>query len=500
MIASMSSLPQALYRAQEARELDRLAICEAGMPAIDLMERAGAALFGVLRQRWPAAQRVGIVCGAGNNGGDGFVVARLAHAAGLRVQVWLCGDAARLSDEARHTFEAMRAAGVRLEQDTSPQRLELDVIVDALLGTGLDREVGGVWRVMVETVNASGVPVLAADLPSGLHADTGRVLGAAIRAEATVTFIGLKQGLLTGEGPAYCGELLFDDLGVPAELYQKVSPSAMRITEALAASQLMPRSRATHKGHCGHVLVIGGAPGMSGAARLAGEGALRAGAGLVSIATHPQHAAALNAGRPELMCHGVEHGRDLAALLRRASVIAIGPGLGQDSWAQGLLASAFDGGHPLIVDADALNLLASDPRRSEDWTLTPHPGEAARLLECTSAEVHNDRYQAVGELQARYGGVAVLKGAGTLVRSGGRLTHVCDRGNPGMASGGMGDVLTGMIAGLQAQGLTAWDAALAAVYWHACAGDAAAHDGQRGMLAGDLLRHLRRLVNPEIPK
>ncbi len=496
MIALMTALPQALYRATETRELDRCAIQEAGIPANILMERAGAALFKALRERWPTAGNVGIVCGQGNNGGDGFIVARLAQAAGLQVRVWLCGDPARLSDTAHGAFEALRAAGVRLEPAPLPQRPNVDVIVDALFGTGLDRELSGASRATVEAINASGVPVLAADIPSGLHADTGGVLGAAVQAQLTVTFIGLKQGLLTGEGPGCSGELLFDDLGVPAAVYAHVPPSALCITQEVAVSPLSPRSRSAHKGSCGHVLVIGGAPGMSGAARLAGEAALRVGAGLVSVATHPQHVAMLNVGRPELMCHAVRHPQALAPLLRRATVIAIGPGLGQDAWAQGLLAAALEVGQPLIVDADALNMLAADPRYADNWILTPHPGEAARLLGCSTAEVQNDRYRAVAELQVRYGGVAVLKGAGSLVRQEGRLTHVCDRGNPGMASGGMGDVLTGMIGGLRAQGLSAWNAALAAVYVHAWAGDVAAEQGERGLLAGDLLPEVRKLVNP----
>ncbi|MBI5461258.1 MAG: NAD(P)H-hydrate dehydratase [Gammaproteobacteria bacterium] len=255
------------------------------------------------------------------------------------------------------------------------------------------------------------------------------------------------------------------------------------------------RARDAHKGDFGHVLVIGGQPGMSGAARLAGEAAARVGAGLVSIATHPQHAAVLNNGRPELMCHAVANAETLKPVLERASVLAVGPGLGQSDWARGLLATVWDTDVPMIVDADALNLLAQEPMRRDRWVLTPHPGEAARLLGCSTAEVQADRLAAVRHIQARYGGVAVLKGAGSLIADGSHC-RVCSAGNPGMASGGMGDVLTGVIAGLYAQGLSLTESAAAGVLLHALAADSAAQrDGERGLLASDLLPELRRWVN-----
>lgn len=255
------------------------------------------------------------------------------------------------------------------------------------------------------------------------------------------------------------------------------------------------RARDAHKGDFGHVLVIGGQPGMSGAARLAGEAALRAGAGLVSVATHPEHASVLNSGRPELMCHAVANAETLKPLLERSTVLAVGPGLGQSEWARGLLVAVWDTDLPMIVDADALNLLAREPMRRDRWILTPHPGEAARLLGCSATEVQADRRTAVRALQARYGGVVVLKGAGTLIADGVQC-RVCTAGNPGMASGGMGDVLTGVIAGLCAQGMSLSSAAAAGVLVHALAADAAAlRDGERGLLASDLLPELRRWVN-----
>ncbi len=256
----------------------------------------------------------------------------------------------------------------------------------------------------------------------------------------------------------------------------------------------LQRKPTDDKGHFGHVLVVGGDFCMSGAARLAGEAAARAGAGLVSVATHAEHAAIISAAVPELMCHGVEDSASLMPLLRRASVVAIGPGLGKSPWAQALLGVMLQSDLPMVVDADALNLLAIEPAKKDNWILTPHPGEAARLLGQTVEEVQSDRTAAAIELQKKYGGVVVLKGAGTVVVDSEEVIGICGEGNPGMASGGMGDVLTGVIAGLLAQGLSLSQAARLGVCLHARAGDSAAEEGQRGLLASDLFPFIRRLV------
>lgn len=492
----MSPLPHALYRAAQVRELDRIAIQEFGIPGLTLMERAGRSAFEALKAHWPAAQRIAVLCGTGNNGGDGFVVARLAREAGLAVEVLQVGDPARISGDALAAAQALRAAGVEPRGFEPGPVHGAEVIVDALFGTGLEREVTGVWREAVEAINASSAAVLAVDIPSGLHADTGTVLGAAVRAHLTVTFIGPKQGMFTGAGPDHCGAIVFDDLQVPREIYARVAPAAHRIRQEDLYGWLAPRLRGAHKGDHGHVLVVGGDHGMGGAARMAGEAAARVGAGLVTVATRPAHAAALSAACPELMCHGVEEACDLLPLLRRATVVAIGPGLGRSRWAQGLLGAVLESKLPLVVDADALNLLAQDPLARGNWVLTPHPGEAARLLEIPSRTVQADRFAAVSQLTQRYRAVGVLKGTGTLVQDEGGNLLLCDRGNPGMATGGMGDVLTGVVAGLIAQGLPLAAAARAGVYLHAAAGDAAAADGERGMMALDLLPHLRRAANP----
>ena len=497
----MKPLPHSLYRAEQVRELDRIAIDELGIPGLTLMQRAGHAAFEALRRRWPRARHVGVLCGTGNNGGDGFVLASLAQAAGLRVDVWQVGDADRTCGDALSARQQMEAAGLRAEAFVGQDLSAVDVLVDGLLGTGLSGEVSGSWREAIEAVNAareSGCGVLALDIPSGLHADTGAVLGAAVRAQVCVTFIGLKLGLFTGQGPDYCGEVLFDDLDVPPQTYTRFAPAATRLTPPAAGAYLPPRRACAHKGDFGHVLLVGGDHGMSGAARLAGEAALRCGAGLVSLATRAEHTAAISAARPELMCHGVADAVSLKALLQpklhRATVLAIGPGLGQGGWGRQLLGAALASSLPLVVDADALNLLAAEPARRAQWVLTPHPGEAARLLGQTTSEIQADRLAAARALQQKYGGVVVLKGAGTLIVDRVGDVSLCSAGNPGMASGGMGDVLSGVIAALMAQGLACDEAARRGVCLHAAAADRAAAAGQHGLLASDLFPHLRELL------
>jgi NAD(P)H-hydrate epimerase len=285
------------------------------------------------------------------------------------------------------------------------------------------------------------------------------------------------------------------DLEVPSRVSSESEHVAQLISARLRRKVLPPRRRTTHKGDNGRVLVVGGGEGMPGAVRLAGEAALRAGAGLVMVATLPEHVPIVLSSRPELICRGVRRDKDLQVLLDRADVIALGPGLAQNEWSVQMFRVALASGRPLILDADALNLLADHPCRREDWVLTPHPGEAARLLGTSASIVQNDRLSAVKRLAESYGGIAVLKGAGSLVAKAGKLPWVCDQGNPGMASPGMGDVLTGIIAGLAAQCRDLEVASRLGVLAHAAAGDLAARRGERGMAAGDLMDPLRSWLN-----
>lgn len=490
----MKKIPCLLYSATAVRELEQLAITECGISGYDLMSRAGAAVLAVVKSKYPQAKRMLVCCGAGNNGGDGYVVARLAQRAGYAVDVVSLVEPEKLAGDARRAYLDWCTLGLGL---IDAERLnEVDVVIDALFGTGLQREVAGVWRSMIEAINTSGVPVVAVDVPSGLNADTGSVMGVAVRADVTVSFIGLKQGLFTHQAADYCGEIMFEDLAVPASVYQRVPAQARLLCYSEIKNVLKPRQRDSHKNQHGHVLVIGGDVGMAGAVRLAAEAALRAGAGMVSVVTRPEHVTAIVSARSELMVWGSADGVVPHDLLHRVDVMAVGPGLGQGDWGRKLLSQVLACKQTKVVDADALKLLTPDDGPRYDWILTPHPGEAARLLGVSSAEVQADRCVAAKHIQQRYGGVVVLKGAGSLVRSAADdVCAVCPHGNPGMAVAGMGDVLTGVIAALAAQGCDLKTAAELGVVIHAVAGDKAAAAGERGLLASDLFAGIRTLVN-----
>ncbi len=492
-------LPEKLYLATQVRELDRLAIEEFSIPGMTLMERAGQAAYQLLRTQWPAAKNILVLCGSGNNGGDGYILAGLAHVDGLAVELRHVGDHYKLAGDALLAADKCADDGLQSLPFGNENINDYDVIVDALLGTGLDRQVTGRWREAINAISYSHAPVLSLDIPSGLNADSGSVMGCAVKADATMTFIGLKQGLITGQGMEYTGALHFNKLAVPDEVFTKVNSMTERITLDDLKSSIKPRSKSSHKGSYGHVLVIGGDTGFAGAARLCAEAAARTGAGLVSLATRTDHAALISMAVPEIMAHAVADPADIEPLFAKASVVAIGPGLGQSEWAAALFSKILQSNLPLVVDADALNILARDPVHSDHWVLTPHPGEAARLLNCDTAQIQADRLAAAKEIQKKFGGITVLKGSGTVIADAEGNISICSDGNPGMASGGMGDVLTGIIAGLLAQkialGLEAIDAARFGVCLHAAAADNAAIDGERGMLASDLMPWIRKLLN-----
>lgn len=490
------ALPTVLYSTAQVRALDAYAIETLSVPGYTLMKRAGEAALRYLRTRWPTAYRIVIVCGGGNNGGDGYVLARFAQAAGLTVTVLAATPPESLKGDARHACEDFTASGGRVQPFNPTQLAEGEVVVDALLGTGIRGAIRGDLVPVVQAINASGRPVFAIDVPSGLDSDTGVAAGEVVRADCTVTFVGLKTGLFIGDGPEYAGTVYFDDLEVAGPASPEFTPRLERILDAEITRALPRRKRAAHKGDFGRVLIVGSGVGMPGATRLAGEACLRVGAGLVTVAVAPENVAAIASGRPELICVPLAEVAALHELIERADVIAIGPGLGRSAWARRALDVVLGSGKPLVVDADALNLIAeAAPPPRENWILTPHPGEAARLLAQSTAEIQRDRLAALEQLVERYGGTVVLKGAGTLVGTRGRTPGVCERGNPGMASAGMGDVLTGAIAGILAQCGDPWLAARVGVLVHAMAGDAAARTGERGLLAGDVAKELRTCVN-----
>lgn len=491
MPQSPDNLPLALYSAAQVRELDARLIA-AGTSGFELMSRAARACWRALRRRWPDASEITVLAGRGNNAGDGYLVAALALRAGWRVRVLAVGDPAQLQGDAASARDEALAAGVAVTPWREQAELQ-GVVVDALLGTGLAGDVREPYAQAIRQLNASGLPVLAVDIPSGLSADNGQVLGVAVQAELTVTFIGLKLGLFTGVAADFIGELLFDDLQAEAGQVAGQAFSAQRL--ALANVPRMPgRARTVHKGQLGHVLVVGGDRGLAGAALLSAQSALRAGAGLVSLATRAEHLAAAQARLPEVMSAALASANQLLALGAHASVWVVGPGLGQQAWGRSLLSAAAISDAPQVWDADALNLLALGAvQMPQGGVITPHPGEAGRLLGISTAQVQADRPAAARALAKRYGVVCVLKGAGSLIADPEGALLLCDRGHPAMAGAGLGDVLAGLIGALMAQGLTAMAAASLGVWLHARAGERLAEQGV-GLAASDLCAAIRQLL------
>jgi len=487
-----------LYTTGQVRRIDRQAIERLGIAGFELMQRAATAAFATLRRRWPAARRLVLLAGSGNNGGDAFLLGALALREGFAVEAIALASAS--SGDARQARERFVAAGGRVASAQAGMPLPpADVYVDGLFGTGLARAVDGVAAALIDALDAPGRVVLALDVPSGLDADSGTRLGACVRADATISFVAWKRGLFTADAVDACGALELATLDLPDAACAGVDADAHLLDESIARL-LAPRRGNVNKSTFGHVLVVGGDEGMGGAVRLCGEAAMRCGAGLVSVATRAAHVVALNAARPELMARGVDAAADLAATLARATVVAIGPGLGQGAWSRMLFDAALAGGKPMLIDADALNLLAQAPRQlAVPAVLTPHPGEAARLLGCDVATVQRDRFAAARAIAARFSATIVLKGAGSLIAGPEGRVALCRWGNPGMATAGMGDVLGGVVAALLAQGLDAWDAARLGVALHARAGDRAAGAAPRGLLASDLFAPLRQLANEGNP-
>jgi len=489
-------LPEHLYSAQQVRDLDARLIA-AGTPSFELMRRAAHAAWRVLRRRWPDAGEITVLAGHGNNAGDGYLIAALALRAGWRVRVLAVGDTSRLSGDAASAHGEARAAGVDIDGWSDRAQLR-GVLVDALLGTGLGGTVREPYASAIAAINASGLPVLAVDIPSGLSTDTGQVLGCAVRAHLTVTFIGLKLGLFTANGPDQCGEVAFDGLDADPALIPD-DCIALRLTPA-SLTRLAARPKAAHKGLFGHVLVVGGDTGMGGAVLLAAESALRCGAGLVSLATRAAHVPAALARRPELMARGVSSSAELLRLAERADVLVMGPGVGREGWGRVLVSAAASLERVQAWDADALNLLAEGlvSRPAGDWVMTPHPAEAARLLGISTAEVQADRPKAAHALAQRYQAVVVLKGVGSLVAAPDGRLALCSHGHPAMAGAGLGDVLSGILGALLAQGMPCFDAACLAVWLHARAGEALGSQG-RGLAATDLIPAVRQLLEEHSP-
>ncbi len=496
----------------QMREIDRRAMEEFAVPGMILMENAGLRVVEAVRAGGPL-RRIVILAGPGNNGGDGLVAARHLCRE-TDVSVWMASSPDAYRGDALLNLTMLQRTGHQLHllaADGAIAKLEAelavaDLVIDALLGTGTAREVSGVLAVAIRAINSCNKPVLSVDIPSGICADSGRVLGEAVRASRTVTLGLPKRGLLLFPGAAHTGRVEVVDIGLPAEL---LSSSDFKLLTPEAVHEMLPvRPPDGHKGTFGTVLLVAGSQGMTGAAVLSARAALRGGAGLVTVASPSSVQPVVAAMIAEATTLALPENREgvLSAealyLLREkwqsCSVLAVGPGLASDADTLSVLAGIMrECPLPLVLDADALTLLSRQPElaleRKGFTVITPHPGEAARLLNCTATEIQDDRPAAASTLAIRYRCIVVLKGAHTLVADPGGIIFLNSTGNSGMASGGSGDVLTGLLAALLSQGLAPFDAAMTAVYLHGLAGDlAAAELGQAGLIAGDLPEYLPR--------
>lgn len=494
------NLPQIAYAAEQVQQHEAEVASICGIAMFDLMKQAGQAVYQVIGDVYPNASRILIFTGAGNNAGDGYIVADLALMDNFQVTVVALKDPEYLKGDAKRAYELFsrhQQAPMSWNAFIKSSAADYDVIIDAILGTGFT---GALKESLSEACawanQQHSIPVVAVDVPTGVNANSSQVSEHAILADFTVSFIALKQGLLTGLAKEHVGQLLFAGLNIDRAFSNTIPTAVTFKSLPILQGAFAKRSLSAYKNQLGHVLCIGGNLGMAGAIRLSAEAALRSGAGLVSVVTHPENCAQVQQGRYELMVHGVVLPNEVSHLIAKASVIVIGPGLGQDEWSLALFKMVLnEASVPLVIDADGLNLLASQPSISlpKGSVLTPHQGEMKRLLNATKNNLSGDRFACVRTLANEYQAVALYKGPGTLVCEQDRI-NINQTGSAALASAGMGDVLSGIIAGLIAQKMNAFDATQLAVAIHGAAAQNIEHLGARGLLASDLFPEIRRLV------
>ena len=520
-----------ILTAAQMREADRRTTADIGIPSIVLMENAGRQVVGAMETEFDDLDqsRVAVICGRGNNGGDGFVVARTLHQRGIDVQVFLLGQITRVKGDAKTNLTLLEHIGVPIVEIPNneiwnlygPKIVTYDLLVDAVCGTGLEKPLSGISQTAVCAINEINSPVVAVDVPTGLSADTHELIGETIRADVTVTLGAPKLPLVLPPGDRYVGDLIVVDIGIPLEVIENVKgPHLELLTRKELQLIIPPRPSDAHKGNFGRVLLVAGSTGKTGAAHLAGLGALRSGTGLVTIATPHSCVSTVATAAPEYMtlplpesqAGQVHHDAVRQLLDFSCDVIAIGPGLGTGVGATTLVHSLLDQATvPLLLDADALNVVSPEPTRLSGTPeraviITPHPGEMARLVGTTTEKLQADRVQAARSLATKQKLYVVLKGERTLIATPDGSVFVNPTGNPGMATGGTGDVLTGATAAWVAQLGDAAAATKVAVYLHGLAGDLAAKEhGEVAMIATDLVDQLGRattnvlqpIVNPE---
>jgi hydroxyethylthiazole kinase-like uncharacterized protein yjeF len=503
--------------AQQIRNIDRRAIRKFGIPGPVLMENAASAIVIEMERFFDGIEgvRVGIVCGKGNNGGDGLALARRLRIRGVPVRVALLAPFASFRNEARLNLSILRKTDVEIVPNaTSRSIAEIvewsDVLVDAMLGVGLSTPLKGTYAFAAELMNLAGRPVVAVDIPTGINADTGEVMGTAVRADLTVTMALPKRGLVLHPGASFSGQVRVADIGIPTEVVEQEKVRVNKLDRAMVSGLVGERDRDAHKGDFGHLLVIAGSLGKAGAAVMAAKGALRSGAGLVSVATPIGLVPIIQQQVFEAMCIpagesidgtlGIGSEKELLNASGTMSACAIGPGLTTHYETVQVVKDLIQRiTVPMVIDADGVNALAGNPgillKAKAPVVLTPHPGEMARLLGVSAADIQRDRINVAQGFAEEYGVTLVLKGAGTVIATPQGDVFINSTGNPGMATGGAGDVLTGMIGSMLAQGYGPTRAACLAVYLHGLAGDLAAGEkGEAGMIAGDVIEKIPEAI------
>ncbi len=502
-----------LHTSQETKKIDALAIRETEHTGYSLMQTAAEFSLDVLMNEFDNTDEVIVFCAKGKNSGDGFLVANYAKEFGLSSTIVLCNPAKELKGVSKKAFQEAKNNGVKIVSVDSLPKLKISpkaVLVDALIGTGLKGELRNNIKKTILSINKLGFryPVVSLDIPSGVCSDSGVANDPSVIADITCTFVAQKRGCFTSEGRALSGHIFYSDLDIPKRIFPKVSCSSHIINMEDHINKIILRDENSHKGAFGHAFVVGGNKGFGGAAILAAKAAAFSGAGLIGLGTRPEHLEASLLSCPEVMTVGIDSGQDIEEYLEKPNVIAIGPGLGQTAWSEQLLQRVFWEANrrkiTVVMDADALNLLTKlklSAKLPNNLIITPHPGEASKLLNKPIDEIESNRFKAVSLLQEKFNCVAVLKGSGTLVcykKGGKQKIGVCEAGNPGMASGGMGDILTGIITGFLAQGLSLIEAAELGVDIHAKAADLKSLEtGEAGLLASDVLEEVRQLLKYE---
>ena len=499
-----------LYTAGETRKIDNLAIKQKNISGYSLMQMAAEFSLDIILRELNPVEELIIFCSKGKNSGDGFLLGAYAKEFGLEVTVVMSNSPKDLKGVTRKAFHEMKESNVKVISSKSLKNHSISknaVLVDALLGTGLKGSLRKNIKDSILVLNQLGmkIPVVSLDIPSGVNPDTGNAQDVYVLADITTSFVAQKRGCFTSHGKKASGEVLYSDLDIPKKLFSEVPSTSSIINYENSMGRVIYREEDAHKGNFGHVVVVGGDRGFGGAGILCSKAAVYSGSGLTSLVTRPEHVSASLVSCPEVMVKGVNSGQDLEEHLLKPDVIAIGPGLGQTAWSEQMVQRVFWEAEkrdvPVIMDADALNLLTQlklSSKLPKNLILTPHPGEAARLLNTSISNVESDRFGSAAKLQKKFNATVVLKGSGSIVcykSNGVQKWGLCNSGNPGMATGGMGDVLTGIIAGILAQGLSLKDSAEAGVDLHSKAADLACLEtGEVSLTPSDVISELRSLL------